>query len=523
MKLTFLSQDNNYVFYINAFICSALLVMAEFIILIDYNLGEITLTEVGFSILECLIIIILILILVSLLNKKLLLFIPLGIILNFQFSNIYDSLSSFMDISEKFFLLVIVMAWLFFATTFWKANQKDIININYIITIVIFLGGVSQVLFLNKSSDSNVLSASLLQSPIEAKKESDLSVDSELPNIIYIVPDRYSNLSQLKRAYGYDNLSFYNELEKRGFIFSKDANSNYPNTYSSLASTLNMTYLVSKDNEINQHIAYPLIKNSLAFNQFKNMGYNFINIDNWWLGTRDNPIADENFYSQNKFYISTLTFNLLDRTPIIKLLTRYYPTINPRYSCNIQKNNFDLIIDKASNKKSGQFIFAHLLSPHYPYLIDSEGSCFTEKNKKRTDIIPHGENSLHKEIPIKNYIEQLKFTNKRLLEIFDEIKQSNDNFIIIIQSDEGPHPYCWGIKTSCDENDWRLKTGIINSFYYSKSHAINSNDLVTPINNFRHIFNILSEEELELLDHKIYMLTDSNNEKNFKFTQIKYE
>ena len=120
-------------------------------------------------------------------------------------------------------------------------------------------------------------------------------------------------------------------------------------------------------------------------------------------------------------------------------------------------------------------------------------------------------------------MEQLKYTNNRLLQIFDEIEKSNNNFIFIIQSDEGPHPYCWGSKTSCDENDWKLKTGIINSFYNTEGYTLNSKDLETPINNFRHIFNMLSEEELELLDHKIYMLKDSNSKKNFKFTQIKYE
>lgn len=520
MKLTLIS---NYAFYLNALICSFLLVMAEFMILSASNSGEITIAEIIFSIFECLIIIILIMLLISLLNKKLLLFIPFGIILNFQFFNIHDALSNFMDISQQSLLLAFGMTWIFSAALLWRTNYKDLLNINYIFSLVVFIGSISQVLFLNKSIDYKVDSNSLLQKPVEIKKNFDVEGYSELPNVIYIVPDRYGNLSQLKKNYSYDNSSFYNELEKRGFVFSKDSNSNYPNTYSSLASTLNMTYLVSKDYEINQHIAYPLIKNSLVFNQFKNMGYDFINIDNWWLGTRDNQIADENFYSKNKFIISALTFNLLDRTPIIKLLTRFYPTIDPKYSCSIQKNNFDLIIDKANNKNSGQFIFAHLLSPHYPYLIDSEGKCFTENNKKRRDIIPHSNDSLDKEIPIKAYVEQLKYTNNRLLQIFDEIEKSNNNFIFIIQSDEGPHPYCWGSKTSCDENDWRLKTGIINSFYNTEGYTLNSKDLETPINNFRHIFNMLSEEELELLDHKIYMLKDSNSKKNFKFTQIKYE
>ena len=73
------------------------------------------------------------------------------------------------------------------------------------------------------------------------------------------------------------------------------------------------------------------------------------------------------------------------------------------------------------------------------------------------------------------------------MHIFDEISSNNDNFIFVIQSDEGQYPECFEEFNSCNLNDWDLKTGIINAFLYSKNHSLNEENFATPINNFSNI------------------------------------
>ena len=62
---------------------------------------------------------------------------------------------------------------------------------------------------------------------------------SDLPDIFYVIPDRYASRATLVKEFGFDNGSFYAELRKRGFFVSENSWSNYPKTFQSMASTLN--------------------------------------------------------------------------------------------------------------------------------------------------------------------------------------------------------------------------------------------------------------------------------------------
>ena len=95
--------------------------------------------------------------------------------------------------------------------------------------------------------------------------EVDIKHKNELPNIIYIVPDRYSGLNQLRDYYEFDNIEFYNELRKRNFITPSKSRSNYPFTYASLLSTLNNSYLLNNYDNLPQGASYSQIKRKSCF------------------------------------------------------------------------------------------------------------------------------------------------------------------------------------------------------------------------------------------------------------------
>ena len=127
-------------------------------------------------------------------------------------------------------------------------------------------------------------------------------------------------------------------------------------------------------------------------------------------------------------------------------------------ACSGVKNKFNDLASIVSSKDNGLFIFAKV--PHEPYLINADGDC----NSRNFGVVP--ENTKQ------NYIGYLEYTNQKLLHIFDEISSNNDNFIFVIQSDEGQYPECFEEFNSCNLNDWDLKTGIINAFFYSKNHSL---------------------------------------------------
>jgi hypothetical protein len=65
------------------------------------------------------------------------------------------------------------------------------------------------------------------------------------PDIYYIILDGHARSDILAELYGYDNNWFVDSLRQRGFYVADRSRTNYAQTYLSLASTLNMTYLDS--------------------------------------------------------------------------------------------------------------------------------------------------------------------------------------------------------------------------------------------------------------------------------------
>src|SRR5690606_10374696 len=67
--------------------------------------------------------------------------------------------------------------------------------------------------------------------------------DTSTPDVYYLIYDKYASNEVLDEYYGYDNSSFHEQLEERGFYVSASSRTNYPRTIFSLASSLNMEYI----------------------------------------------------------------------------------------------------------------------------------------------------------------------------------------------------------------------------------------------------------------------------------------
>jgi hypothetical protein len=64
------------------------------------------------------------------------------------------------------------------------------------------------------------------------------------PDIYYVVPDGYGSTEMLQTVAGLDNSAFLEMFENRGFVVARNAYANYPTTFLSVASTLQMDYVV---------------------------------------------------------------------------------------------------------------------------------------------------------------------------------------------------------------------------------------------------------------------------------------
>lgn len=339
--------------------------------------------------------------------------------------------------------------------------------------------------------------------------------ETERPDVYYIVLDRYANGETLQRRYGFDNEPFLRELEGRGFAVARDSWSSYFRTAPSLLSTLSMEYLdgdVLREQDQHPPTLAPVhraLQQSLPVPAtFKQLGYEYIHIGSWWYPTSRNADADRimSYEQHSEFGVAlsmTTALTLLEPAEPVEAgpETLSRPELARRHTLFA----FDRLTETAS-RPGPTFVFAHLLVPHPPYAFRADGGMTTETERQTT--------------PSEQlYIDQLRWTNSRVLELVDQLRGTSDgeNAIIILQADEGPYPdrfqreraeFDWLDEATPDEV--LEKHGILNAFHLPGVDADEAgiHDRISPVNTFRIIFNEYFGAGLELLPDVVYLSPD---------------
>ena len=145
------------------------------------------------------------------------------------------------------------------------------------------------------------------------------------------------------------------------------------------------------------------------------------------------------------------------------------------------------------------FVFAHINSPHIPYIFGPNGE----------EVIPEnlelGDPDNHKDIDA--YIGQLQFINKKVLEAVSNIlADENSNTIIVIQSDHGTR-YIVDDYIDPTDDGIRERLSILNAYYLPDGNYGIFGEINTPVNTFRKIFNSYLDSDFEILENRNYFAT----------------
>lgn len=337
----------------------------------------------------------------------------------------------------------------------------------------------------------------------------DLEETDALPDIYYIDLDRYASESTLKEFYSYDNSEFLDYLSSKGFYIASESKANYLKTHLSLASSLNMKYVNYLSEIVGEDSSdldpfYEMLQDYEVWRFLKSKGYKYIHLGSWWEPTRKNEYADVNF---NYWEVPQFSMTLFKTTMFyaIALENERLPNwLRAPFIKEYRKAHWERILyqfDKLSeipNMKEPTFVFAHLLVPHDPYIFDREGTYLTlEDEKKRSRIV--------------NYVDQLIFTNSKVKALVDELLSNSEvPPIIILQSDEGPHPERYALDETnfkweeATEAELREKMGILSAYYLPNVDNSVLYPSITPVNSFRLVFNLYFDTNFELLPDRVY-------------------
>ena len=318
------------------------------------------------------------------------------------------------------------------------------------------------------------------------------------PDIYHFVFDRYGSTETLERRYGLTN-RIGDFLEARGFYVANESHSNYLRTGHSLASTFHMDYLdfLSGDPRVaprSWHPIFRMLDDHRAGRFLKARGYRFIQFGSWWVGTFDSALADENYpHGFSEFNMLYLRRTIL--RPIFHALPDMPLTMRLDWDngqCQRVARQVERI--KAIGRRDDPvYVFAHFLVPHGPEVFAPDGSCLTQAE--------FAERGLDR-----GYTDQILYANRIIQDIVTTL-QAPDRApsVILIQADEGPYPKRDGRIPWQDApaEALRIKTGILNAFYFPDQDYRQLSPRITPVNIYRAVFNAQFATGLPLLPDRI--------------------
>lgn len=317
-------------------------------------------------------------------------------------------------------------------------------------------------------------------------------VSETLPDIYYIILDRYASANSMAESYDYDNSPFVDYLDNKGFYVAEASTANYVRTLLSLTSSLNMEYLSCANEETDD--LYPLnqrLQDNTVQRALQEAGYEYIHVGSWWEQTRESDLADVNINYGTR--IDEFSEAILSTTMPYSVCAEL-GIVDDNYLRQWKRTmyEFDQLAQIPENDNP-TFVFAHLLVTHPPYVFKSDGSFMSSEEA-------------HQHSNRDNYVSQVTAANSMLEKLVDQLlSKSEVDPIIILQADEGPYPdrliaenrgFDWKQATSAE---LRNKMDILNAYYLPGVDTSALYPSITPVNSFRLVFNLYFGTNLELL------------------------
>lgn len=337
----------------------------------------------------------------------------------------------------------------------------------------------------------------------------------ELPDIYYFIFDRYAGSKTLEEYFHFDNNEFTSFLEDLGFYVAEDSLCNYPGSYLSISSSLNMQFHnhLVREGPVRKRVFYQMLQDFKVWRLLKSAGYKYFHFGSWWEPTKINRYADMNFRGSGTIDLNQdFMIKLLDSTILLGFFQTSVTAFKGRRAVLETFAN----LAEVPNMTGPKFVFAHILLPHPPYRFDSNGEFLKASLRSQRT-------------PSENYINQLKFTNMKIMQLVSEIlEKSSRPPVIIIQADEGPRKRIISLRNlrlkyaeeGKERTSEKIRCQILNAYYLPGIEDSVLYPHITPVNSFRLVFNIYFGTDFELLEDKTYLVR-KEGKKLKEFTEVK--
>ena len=268
-----------------------------------------------------------------------------------------------------------------------------------------------------------------------------------------------------------------------------------------MPSILNMDYLdfipeVLGEESKNTLMALELVHSNNVMKIFHNNGYHVVSFYGG-MGALGKSHVDQKLCAPFEINTDLKEKYLQIYIPVTYLNNQLiHGSINEKLQCILDN------ISNTSKKDKPHAYFIHVRLPHAPFVYDADGV--------------YNESSKHDTTSKEGYFEQLKYSEKFIIELSDMIKENNPEAAILVFSDHGFRALIDWEKREID-NMIRGHNVII--AMHNPENEIIMPETLTLVNLFRIFFDQYLEDDFEILDDRIIWYNPIQPNKHYDVTQ----
>jgi hypothetical protein len=324
---------------------------------------------------------------------------------------------------------------------------------------------------------------------------------SQRPDIYYIVLDAYGRADVLEEMYGLDNEAFLSYLEGLGFYVARQSTTNYTQTIFSIPDALNLTPIAANPQGVSGREYFTsLMTENRLLHLLESCGYRTVALQSGFSFTE---LPDVDVYLNEEQGLNEFESMLIAGSPL-EMVVNELDLEAPDYSFEAHRERVLYSFEqlrKLPEISGPKFIFAHILTPHPPFVFAADG---TPLEPSHSYSIGDGDDykGSWQEYRV-GYPAQVQFANQQLKETLAAILENSERPpVIILQGDHGP-----GGRLDWDSPAntclWE-RTSILNAYYLPGEKTDELYPQISPVNSFRVILNAYFETDLPLLPDRTY-------------------
>ena len=260
-------------------------------------------------------------------------------------------------------------------------------------------------------------------------------------DIVVLLVDGYTSPFVLERDYGHDITPTMGLLDEAGFDVTQSSASNFTYTDHSLSTMLGLDYpLAIEDGVLRSNSADSAMRliagDAGLMAWLMAIGYDVTKLRSGWeldkCGEVDTCIGRSGL-------TGITSWLLLQRTPLRGLADRYIGHPYPKNTLSVLEQLPTIIADAAQNDRP-DFIMAHVMSPHGPYLLSSD--CQITRSSRVDSVASVG------------YTRQVACVNTYLETVASAVSSTDTNVLIV--GDHGSDEHREALVLSPDWSDQEL-------------------------------------------------------------------